>query len=723
MIERLDEKFKSDELLDGLNEPQKQAVSIIEGPLLVLAGAGTGKTKVLTSRIANILLSKLAFPGQILAVTFTNKAAKEMKHRVESLIGSSVDGLWLGTFHSIAAKILRRHAKEVGLNPDFTILDSEDQFRLVKQIFTDYNIDSDKTSTKSFLYHIGHFKDKALTPENLNSAHNSYFSNYSLAQLYQEYQRRLKSLNAVDFGDLLLYNIELFNKHLSILLEYQARFKYILVDEYQDTNISQYLWLRILAQGSGNICCVGDDDQSIYGWRGAEVTNILKFDRDFPNAKIIRLQQNYRSTNHILGAATKLISNNKERHGKTLWTEQTSGDAIKLSSFYDDKEEANYVADEIDSLNRLNDINYGDIAILVRAGFQTRSFEESLNFLRIPYKIVGGLKFYERLEIKDAIAYIRTISNQNDSLAFERIINTPKRGVGNTTLQKMQMISRDNDISLFEAAKLLLRSTDSKAKAMQSLTLLVDNINRWKQLLLTMPHYEVVDLMLQESGYIDMWKLEASGNSKERLENIKELLRVLADYTSLPEFLEHVSLVSDSDSLDNDNVVNVMTMHAAKGLEFKVVFLPGWEEGVFPSARSIEENGIMGLEEERRLAYVGITRAREQLFISFACNRRVWGNYQYNQPSRFIDELAREHVEILNNNGIFRNKSTDFKKNKPAVTSPALNDEQEKFRNGSRVFHGKFGYGAIVSIQGDSAQVAFEKTDTKKVLLDYLQRV
>ncbi len=708
--------------LDSLNQDQLEAVTTTDGPLLVLAGAGTGKTKVLTSRISHILVSKKAFASQILAVTFTNKAAKEMKHRVETLIGS-VDGLWLGTFHSIAAKILRRHAKEVGLNQDFTIIDTDDQLRLAKQIFNNFNIDTDKHSPKLFLYQIGRLKDKAIPPSKISLNDSYFYGSKSLSELYSEYQSRLKSLNAVDFGDLLLYNIELLNTHLDILAEYQRKFKYILVDEYQDTNITQYLWLRQLAQHHNNICCVGDDDQSIYGWRGAEITNILKFDKDFINAKVIRLQQNYRSTNHILGAATKLISFNQERHGKILWTDHKHGEKIKLNSFYDDKEEARYIADEIDSLRRSHDILYSEIAILLRAGYQTRSFEESLNFLRIPYRIIGGMKFYERFEIKDAIAYIRILVNPNDSLAFERIVNTPKRGIGAVALQNMHILSREKNISLFSTAQALLNNGQIKGKAAQSLSELLQQFARWTEALKTLKHTEVVDLMLNESGYIDMWKMEATEEARERLDNIRELIRSLEEYNTLGEFLEHISLVSDSDSIINENVVNIMTMHGAKGLEFKAVFLPGWEEGIFPSNRSIEESGRLGLEEERRLAYVGITRSKEKLYISFASNRRVYGNYQYNQPSRFIDELPKEHFEIINS---FASLKASPKKEHVIYSPPPSSlssdaSNSNKLYRGQRVFHKKFGYGIILSIAEDSAQVAFEKTNTKKVLFDYLE--
>lgn len=700
---------------NNLNPEQLDAVLSTDGPLLVLAGAGTGKTKVLTTRIAHLLMEKKAFPSQILAVTFTNKAAKEMKSRLQTQLDFQVDGLWLGTFHSIAAKILRRHADLLGFTKDFTIIDTDDQLRLAKQIMKDYNIDEKKNPAKLFLYLIGRYKDKALTPDKV-SGDVSNFANGMLVQLYTEYQKRLKLLNAMDFGDLLLFNIVLLQKHEDVFAEYSNKFKYILVDEYQDTNVCQYMWLKMLAQGRHNICCVGDDDQSIYGWRGAEVTNILMFDRDFPNAKIIRLERNYRSTNHILAAASGIISNNKERHGKELWTDKNDGAKIKLNSFYDEREEARYIAEEIEALQQLNKHPLNEMAILVRAGYQTRSFEESLNFLRIPYRIIGGFKFYERVEIKDTLAYIRVLVNPTDSLAFERIVNTPKRGVGLATIQEIHLFSRSNNMSLIAATTELIKSGQIRGKQSESLQKLLQYFKNWQEQLKTIPHWQVVDNMLIESGYIDMWKGEGTEEAKERIDNIKELLRALEEFSDLPEYLEHVSLISDADNINDDSKVNIMTMHASKGLEFDSVFLAGWEEGIFPSQKSIDENGKSALEEERRLAYVGITRAKQNLYISYASNRRIYGHYQASLPSRFIDELPEKHYEIVNNFGISYNK---FKKqSEDMVFSQVANDDV--FQKGERVFHIKFGYGAIIGIAGNIAEVAFEKAGVKKVLVDYL---
>lgn len=694
----------------NLNPEQADAVATTEGALLVLAGAGTGKTRVLTTRITHILGERKAFPSQILAVTFTNKAAREMRDRIEKQLEGTSDGLWLGTFHAIAAKILRRHAECVGLTRDFQIIDMEDQARLIKQLLRDFNIDDKKNSPKLFSYLVGRFKDKAYSVKNIPSHENSGFADGRLLTLYDEYQKRLKQLNACDFGDLLLYNIELFNNHPEVYAEYLNKFKYILVDEYQDTNVAQYIWLRLLAKGSGNICCVGDDDQSIYGWRGAEVTNILKFDKDFVGAKIIRLEQNYRSTNHILSAATQLISNNAERHGKSLWTNVTGGNKIKLSSFYDDREEARYIAEEIEYLKH----PLSEVAILVRAGYQTRCFEESFNYLRIPYRIIGGLKFYERAEIKDVLAYMRVIINRNDDLAFERIINTPRRGVGGTSIQNMYLNSRSKQISLYTSAIEMIESGVLKGKVATALLDLFNNFGRWREMLKTMPHWQVIDNMLLESGYIEMWKTEGTDESRERLDNIKELVRTLEDYNDLTEYLEHVSLVSDADNISDDEKVSIMTMHAAKGLEFKTVFLAGWEEAIFPSQKSIDESGQKGIEEERRLAYVGITRAKENLHVSYCNNRRIYGSFQTTFPSRFIDELPSSHVEIVNNFQQSFRRTEEFRPVKPPK-------KEQGMRPGSRVIHDKFGYGIIINLANNIAQVAFEKSDVKKVLVDYLK--
>jgi len=713
------EKNETNSYLTNLNAEQADAVQSIDGPLLVLAGAGTGKTKVLTTRIAHLIHQRKALPHQILAVTFTNKAAKEMKNRLQNILDFPIEGLWLGTFHSIAAKILRRHADTLGFTRDFTIIASDDQLRLAKQILKDYNIDDKKNPPKLLLYLISRFKDKGIPPQQATSDDANSFGSGNLIQLYTEYQKRLKSLNAMDFGDLLMYNLLLLKDNPDILSEYCNKFKYILVDEYQDTNTCQYGWLKLLAQSHHNICCVGDDDQSIYGWRGADVTNILRFDRDFPNPKIIRLERNYRSTNHILGAASGIIAFNKERHGKELWTDKTDGEKIKLNTFYDEREEARYIAEEIESLQQLKKHSLNEIAILVRAGYQTRNFEESLNFLRIPYRIIGGFKFYERVEIKDTLAYIRVLVNSTDSLAFERIINTPKRGIGAATMQEIHLFGRNNEVSLIIAVKELINAGKIKGKQALVLGKLLTDIELWRAQLKNTSHWEVVDTMLIDTGYIDMWKNEGTEEARERIENIKELVNALEEYSDLPEYLEHVSLITDVDNMSDENKVNIMTMHAAKGLEFDTVFLPGWEEGVFPSQKAIDENGKSALEEERRLAYVAITRAKLKLYISSAANRRIYGNYQSSIPSRFVDELPNSHFEIVNSFGMNQRSFATPIVNQGYSAPPSPADT--KFKIAQRVFHVKFGYGRILNFAGNIAEVAFEKSGIKKVLQDYLE--
>jgi DNA helicase-2/ATP-dependent DNA helicase PcrA len=709
--------------LKNLNAEQVDAVLNVDGPLLVLAGAGTGKTRVLTSKIAHILLAGKAAAHQILAVTFTNKAAKEMRSRVETMLGGIVDGIWMGTFHSIAARILRRHAEIVGLRSDFIIIDYDDQIKLLKQILSDKNIDEKQHPAKLLSYIIGRLKDKAIKSDSIPYSEANGFNGESVEGLYSEYQRRLKSLNAVDFGDLLLYNIEIFQKSPEIFADYQRRFKYILVDEYQDTNVCQYLWLRMLSQGSLNICCVGDDDQSIYGWRGAEVTNILRFDKDYNGAKIVRLERNYRSTQNILDAATAVIANNLDRHGKVLWTDGVKGAPIKLSCLYDEREEARYISEEIEDLARLKKQRYSDVGILVRAGYQTRSFEESLNFLRIPYRIIGGVKFYERAEIKDVIAYIRVLINSSDSLAFERIINLPRRGIGGVTLKQMYDQSRDSGISLYQAACEMVALNNIKGKAQQSLQKLFEDFNSWRLMLSNKKHYQVVETMLIESGYIDMWKEEKTEESRDKLDNIKELIASLEEFASLNEYLEHISLVTDNDNTHDEDRVSVMTIHAAKGLEFGTVFLAGWEEGIFPSQKSIDENGKSGIEEERRLAYVAITRAKENLYITYAQNRRMYGSFQQCLPSRFISELPAKSYETTSGmNSFYKKYNFESIKNQKTYTPtppPAINNNAKV---GERVFHQKFGYGKILNQSSIYAEVSFEKAGVKRVLVDYIEK-
>jgi DNA helicase-2/ATP-dependent DNA helicase PcrA len=714
---------------DNLNINQLEAVKLIDGPLLVLAGAGTGKTKVLTSRIAHILMQGV-FPRQILSVTFTNKAAKEMSQRVSAITGNRSEGLWLGTFHSIGAKILRRHAEAVCLKSNFTIIDTSDQLRLLKQIFKDHNIDEKRWDPKNFLHTINQYKDRGLTPEKVTASDIKDFAGGKSLELYKDYQSRLKLLNAADFGDLLLHNLTIFNENPEILSDYHRKFKYILVDEYQDTNICQYLWLRLLAQKNKNICCVGDDDQSIYGWRGAEVGNILRFEKDFSGAKVIRLERNYRSTSHILSAASGLIAKNEDRLGKTLWTEGNEGEPIKLLLTWDDKEEARQVADEIESLQQLKKHSLDQMAILVRAGFQTRSFEECFISRGIPYKVIGGLRFYERQEIKDLISYLRITAQNDDSLALDRIINIPKRGIGDKTLEAIHKISIKYKISKFKAIKLMLIEEQFKPKIAKTLSDLINDFTRWGGLASDMTVAEFAKTIATESGYIAMWKQDGSLEAQGRLDNIKELLHALEEFKTLEEFLEHISLVSDIDTLNQDNMVSIMTLHGAKGLEFDTVFLPGWEEGTFPSQRSLDERN--GLEEERRLAYVGITRAKKNLYILSAANRRIYGHYQSSIPSRFIGELPQKNIQRINlSNGFnFPAPASNFADGaayspKPSPYVPvkkntSSNKSPQGFGVGTKVTHVKFGNGIVLNVSGEQLEIAFEGMGIKKVIDRYV---
>lgn len=747
-----------EQLFQGLNPEQQEAVKTTEGPLLVLAGAGTGKTRVLTARIAYILLTNRAFPSQILAVTFTNKAAREMVERIQHMVGQASEGLWLGTFHAIAARILRRHADRVGLQSNFTIIDTDDQIRLLKQLLTEHNIDEKKWPAKALLSIIQRWKDRGLAPNQVTAAESSEFALGKATQLYKEYQARLLSLNAVDFGDLLLHNINIFTQYPDILNEYHRRFRYILVDEYQDSNVAQYLWLRLLASASKNICCVGDDDQSIYSWRGAEVGNILRFEKDFPNANIIRLECNYRSTQHILSAASHLIAHNTSRHGKTLWTEAEGGQKIKLSSLWDEREEARYIGGEIEMLHRTRGQAYNQIAILVRAGYQTRAFEECFMVMGIPYKVIGGLRFYERREIRDIIAYIRATVQPYDDLAFERIVNVPKRGIGASTMQQLFDTSRSRTIPLIHAAKALLEENIIKGKTGAALSELVENLRRWSELFTQLPHAEVVERMLDESGYRQMWKEDKSLEADGRLENLRELLRALEEFEDIGEFLEHVSLVSDTEEANGDNMVSIMTLHGAKGLEFDTVFLPGWEEGLFPHQKSIDENGVTGVEEERRLAYVGITRARKQSYISFTANRRVYNQWQSSLPSRFVGELPQEHIEAYRmSTGIDYGRSASMERSRasrpereqfndderqpsydepfnkvsfPKIT-PSFPRRQESvnsdsgndgFKPADKVIHEKFGIGRVLNVKGDHLEIFFDNVGRKTIISRFVKK-
>jgi DNA helicase-2/ATP-dependent DNA helicase PcrA len=651
--------------LADLNPEQRAAVETLDGPVLVLAGAGTGKTRVLTTRIAHILATGRARPSEILAVTFTNKAAREMKQRVGAMVGQIVEGMpWLGTFHSIGVKILRRHAELVSLKPDFTILDTDDQIRLMRQILEAENIDEKRWPARMLAGLIDSWKNRGLTPDQVPAGEGASFANGKGRKLYSAYQERLKVLNAVDFGDLLLECIRLFRTQPEVLRQYQARFKYILVDEYQDTNVAQYLWLRLLGQSTGrdadaisprtlkNICCVGDDDQSIYGWRGAEVDNILRFEHDFPGAKVIRLERNYRSTAHILAAASHLIAHNEGRLGKTLRTEDVPGEKVTVTGSWDSEEEARAIGEEIEELQR-GGHRLDEIAILVRASFQMREFEDRFVTLGLPYRVIGGPRFYERQEIRDALAYLRLVAQPGDDLAFERIVNVPKRGLGDATVQLLHEHARRRRVPLMQATRALIETDELKARPRGALRDLVAAFDRWRAQKDALPHTELAEIVLDESGYTEMWQKDRSADAAGRLENLKELIRSMDEFENLQGFLEHISLVMDTDKSENGEAVSVMTLHSAKGLEFDTVFLPGWEEGVFPNQRTLDDQGRAGLEEERRLAHVGITRARLRAKIYFATNRRMRGQWQSNIPSRFLDELPEGSVEVTESRGGF----------------------------------------------------------------------
>ena len=771
--------------LSGLNPEQREAVETIEGPVLVLAGAGTGKTRVLTTRIAHILASGRAYPSQILAVTFTNKAAREMKERIGVLVGGAVEGMpWLGTFHSIGVKLLRRHAELVGLRSDFTILDTDDVVRLIKQLIQAEGLDDKRWPAKTFSQLIDGWKNKGLGPADIPEGDARAFANGKGRELYEAYQARLKTLNACDFGDLLLHPIRMFRAYPDVLKEYHAKFRYILVDEYQDTNTAQYMWLRLLAQRPKgepqNVCCVGDDDQSIYGWRGAEVDNILRFEKDFPGAKVIKLERNYRSTAHILGAAGHLIAHNEGRLGKTLFTDRLDPDdeKVQVHAAWDSEEEARAVGEEIEQLQR-NKHNLNDMAILVRASFQMREFEDRFVTLGLNYRVVGGPRFYERMEIRDAMAYFRLVCQPADDLAFERIINTPKRGLGDTSVRALHDYARARDIPMLAAATDLIETDEMKAKARKSLFDVVTMFKRWQGLLETTPHTELAETILEESGYTDMWKADKSAEAPGRLENLKELIRSMESFESMRGFLEHVALVMDAEQNENLDAVNIMTLHSAKGLEFETVFLPGWEEGLFPHQRALDEGGRAGLEEERRLAYVGLTRAKRRCHIWFVSNRRIHGLWQSTLPSRFLDELPVTHVDVAeteqsyggyNRGGYGQSR---FDKQEPFANSystpgwkraqanrtdatrdnwgtrsgvsiervgygesgpkartiegelvaKSTVDTPSKFNLGDRVFHIKFGNGNIAAIEGNKLTIDFDRAGQKRVLDGFVERV
>ncbi len=734
--------------LAGLNPAQLAAVEAIEGPVLVLAGAGTGKTRVLTARIAHILSTRRAWPSQILAVTFTNKAAREMQDRVAALTGGAAEAMpWLGTFHSVGAQILRRHAELAGLKANFTILDADDQVRLLKQILSAANIDDKRWPARLLAAYIDRWKNQGLTPGKVPAGDAYSFADGKGAELYAAYQARLKVLNAADFGDLLLECLTLLQNHPDVLKNYQERFKYILVDEYQDTNVAQYLWLRLLAQGRRNICCVGDDDQSIYGWRGAEVGNILRFEKDFPGAVIVRLEQNYRSTPNILAAASGLIAANEGRLGKTLWTDHPDpGETVEVCGVWDGGEEARVVGEQVEQLQRQGH-RLDDMAILVRAGRQTREFEERFLTLGTPYRVIGGPRFYERMEIRDAIAYLRVIAQPDDDLAFERIVNKPKRGLGDAALQTLHQTARANNISLTRAVTSLLETGELPSRARSTLRTLDADFARWRGLLASIDHMQLTQQVLDESGYTAMLRADRTPDAPGRLENLKELVNALAAFENLGGFLEHVSLVMENQQSSVDDRINIMTLHSAKGLEFRTVFLPGWEEGLFPSQRTMDESGAAGLEEERRLAYVGITRARERARIFFAANRRVYNLWQAALPSRFIGELPAQNVNLQTEQGIFsgsvREQAANFEMNydtpgmrrmqasryKPGAVAieakarpvAATPGKPSDFKKGEKVFHLKFGYGQVTDVDGNKLEIDFDKAGRKRVIDSFVE--
>ena len=731
--------------LAGLNDAQRQAVEAMDGPVLVLAGAGTGKTRVLTTRLAHLLATGRAWSSQILAVTFTNKASLEMKSRVEAILGRSTESMWLGTFHALGARILRRHAELAGLKPNFTILDTDDQLRLVKQVMEASHMDIKRWPPRGLLAVIERWKDRGLTPQKVSTEEIGEYAAGQSLDIYRAYQQRLKTLNAVDFGDLLLHCLTLFSEHGDVLADYQERFRYILVDEYQDANVAQYLWLRFLARSHHNICCVGDDDQSIYGWRGAEVGNILRFEKDYSGAKVVRLEQNYRSTPHILGAASGLIAHNQGRLGKTLWTGEEAGAKVVLRGVWDGEEEARVAGEEIEALQRKGHA-LSEIAILVRAGFQLREFEERFITLGLPYRVIGGPRFYERREIRDAIAYFRVIFQPDDDLAFERIVNLPRRGIGDVAMQTLHHLARAENLSLTAAAARLVETDELKLRSRTPLAGLLEQFALWRDQAREMLHFELAEQVLDGSGLTAMWQEDKSPDAPGRLENLKELVTAIEEFETLPGFLEHVSLVMEATENAHGDMVNLMTLHGAKGLEFDTVFLPGWEEGVFPHQRAMDEEGARGLEEERRLAYVGLTRARRNVAISFAANRHLYGSWESCLPSRFIDEIPEEHTERDSAPGLYgAARDGGLAEDTPGFDyAPAIEDSArtrviegharpgnkvqsqvrtpQNIETSDEVFHTKFGYGRVRSVDGDKLEIAFE-TGVKKVLESFVEKV
>ena len=753
---QLPNESSDDPLIAGLNPPQREAVLTTEGPVLMLAGAGTGKTAALTARLAHIVRSRLAWPSEILCVTFTNKAAREMKERVGQLVGPAVEGMpWLGTFHAIAAKMLRRHAELAGLQSNYTIIDTDDQLRVLKQLIQAEGLDEKRWPARQLAGCIDRWKNRGLLPQDLSAGDSEAYANGQGQKFYRLYQERLKALNACDFGDLLLHMLNILRANREILEQYQQRFKYIMVDEYQDTNQVQYLWLRLLAQARKNICVVGDDDQSIYSWRGAEVANILRFEQDFPGARVIKLEQNYRSTPDILAAASGLIDANSQRLGKTLWTERGGGDKVRVIGVWDGPEEARRIGEEAERLER-EGASLATVAILVRAQFQTREFEDRFIAIGLPYKIVGGFRFYERAEIRDALAYLRLVAQPSDDLAFERIYNTPKRGLGDKTLEKLHRHARARGVPLSLAAVEIADTDELPARARNTLLAFMRDVARWRDLAKQTTPAELARTMLDESGYTAALQAEKSAESAGRLENLAELARAMEEYETLGDFLEHVSLVMDNEANDRAEKLTIMTIHAAKGLEFDHVFLPGWEEGVFPSQRAMDEGGLASLEEERRLAYVAITRARRRCTILHAANRRIYGQWTSSIPSRFIGELPEAHVQqestLSGGASLWRAQWSETSdpfahvsrgtgrgpgwqraatqsydptpRRLPEATRSAASFAAKPRTDvslGARVFHEKFGYGTVTCQEGNKLEIEFETAGPKRVIDSFVK--
>ena len=744
--------------LAGLNEEQREAVITTEGPVLMLAGAGTGKTRALTTRLAHLIASGRARPFQILAVTFTNKAAREMKERIGALVGETVEGMqWLGTFHSVGAQILRRHAELVGLKSSFTILDADDMVRLAKQVIADAGLDEKRWTGRGLSALIDGWKNRGLTPANVPKNEAFQFAEGKAIDLYTAYQSRLTTLNAADFGDLLVHNLTIFQNNPDILSDYQNRFRYILVDEYQDTNVAQYLWLRLLAQNHRNICCVGDDDQSIYGWRGAEVENILRFEKDFPGAKVIRLERNYRSTPSILATASTLIAANKERLGKTLWTDAEEGEKVTVRGVWDGEEEARVIGDDIEAEQHKGRA-LSDMAVLVRASFQMRAFEERFNALGLPYRVVGGPRFYEREETRDALSYLRLVRSHDDDLAFDRIANKPARKLGGQTMQALHAFARARGLPLMTAGRELIESDELPGVGRNALRKFIEMVDRWTGEVANFSPRDLTELILEESGYTDYWRNSKSAKAGSKLDNLKEVVQAVSEFDTLAAYLDHVALVAEHNEASAEGQVWLMTLHAAKGLEFPVVFLPGWEEGIFPSQRALDEKGAAALEEERRLAYVGVTRAMESCRISFAANRQTYGRWQAAIPSRFVDELPEAHVDVTSEPGLYGNAASTLASHsafdggltedgayydnpgwrraraaraRPAPEAPLIEGRARtvsinapgasKFSVGQRVFHQKFGYGKVTHAEGQKLTVDFEHSGPKKVVDSFLE--